>query len=150
MNKRELAEKYFKEGYNCAQSVALAFVEETGLEKDVLLKLASPFGGGMGRMREVCGAVSGMLIVFGCKFGYSDLKNDQVKMQTYAKVQALMGEFKAKNGSYVCRELLSLPGPEDPTPEKRTEGYYKKRPCASLVGDAAQILEDYFKNNADK
>lgn len=144
--KREIAENYFKEGYNCAQAVALSFKEEIGLSEDVIARAVSGFGGGMGRMREVCGAVSGMLFVLSNLKGYSDPKNNQQKIELYSEVQRLMGEFKEKNVSYVCRELLNLScAPQPPIPEKRTEEYYKKRPCVLLVGDAAEIMENYLE-----
>ena len=145
MNKRELGENYFKQGYNCAQAVALAFENELGLSKDFIAKSISGFGGGFGRMREVCGAVSGMVFVLGAIEGSFDPSDNDSKMLIYQKVQNLMNEFKEKNGTYICRELLALPEHNsEPTPEKRTETYYKKRPCASLVGDACEILENYL------
>lgn len=146
MTKRELGEKYFLEGYNCAQSVALAFSSEVGLDNDTLLKVISGFGGGFGRMREVCGAVSGMVFVISSVCGYVSPTDNDNKMALYKKVQDLMNKFKEQNGTYICRELLSLPdGPSTPTPEKRTETYYKKRPCKDLVGDACEILDNYLK-----
>lgn len=148
MTKRELGENYFKQGYNCAQAVALAFENEIKLSKDFIAKSVSGFGGGFGRMREVCGAVSGMVFVLGILEGSNDPLDNQKKMETYQKVQALMNSFKNQNGSYICRELLSLPETNsDPTPSPRTEAYYKKRPCALLVGDACEILENYLNNN---
>ena len=107
--------------------------------------LSSSFGGGMGRLREVCGAVSGMVAVLSAVEGYNDPTDNDAKMELYKKIQTLMGKFKEVNGSYICHELLSLPeGPSSPTPEKRTEAYYKKRPCAELVGSACEILDNYF------
>ena len=155
MTKRELAEKYFKEGYNCAQAVLLAFAEETGLTKEQSALIASSFGGGMGKMREVCGAVSGMLMAAGLIAGYSDPKDQYRKSEHYKLVQALATEFKKQNGSIICRELLSGTFSKAPSvsenelssttpPSVRTEEYYKKRPCAELVGDAAEILDKLF------
>ncbi|MBQ3235665.1 MAG: C_GCAxxG_C_C family protein [Clostridia bacterium] len=116
-----------------------------GLEKDLVAKMISGFGGGFGRMREVCGAVSGMVFVLSTLEGQFDPADSEGKIATYQKVQALMKEFKEQNGSYICRELLSLPeGNSEPVPEKRTETYYKKRPCANLVGNACEILEKYL------
>ena len=143
--KRELAEKYFTEGYNCAQSIALAFADEIALDKNVILKTISPFGGGMGRLREVCGAVSGMFYVLGALYGYDDPTDGVVKMTLYGEVQKLALEFKNRNGSYVCRDLLKIQGSSVPVPDARTAEYYKKRPCVKLVGDAAEILEAYLK-----
>lgn len=146
MSKREVAKEYFKQGYNCAQSVVLAFKDEIALDTETALRVASPFGGGMGRLREVCGAVSGMFIVIGMKYGYSDASEYDSKKTLYGYVQELGNRFKQINGSYVCRELIGLPaGADKPAPEKRTEEYYKKRPCAELVGDAAEILEKFIE-----
>ena len=145
MNRREKGESYFKQGFNCAQAVALAFSDKIGLDENSIAKLISPFGGGFGRMREVCGAVSGMLVVLGFVEGNGLDSNDDKKKALYQKVQTLMNQFKEKNGTYICRELLALPEHNsEPTPEKRTGNYYKKRPCALLVGDACEILEEYF------
>lgn len=145
MTKRELGENLFKQGYNCAQAVAIAFAEEVKLDKDFIAKSISGFGGGFGRMREVCGAVSGMVFILSALEGSVDPTDNNAKMEIYQKVQTLMKEFKEKNGTYICRELLALPEENsEPTPEKRTETYYKKRPCASLVGDACEILEKYL------
>lgn len=145
MTKREIGENYFKQGYNCAQAVALAFSEELEMNETTIAKTISGFGGGFGRMREVCGAVSGMVFVLGALEGSFDPNDNDSKMEIYQKVQALMNKFKEQNGTYICRELLALPeGNSEPTPEKRTEAYYKKRPCASLVGDACEILANYL------
>ncbi len=146
MSKSELAESYFKEGYNCAQAVALAFEEELNLDKKSIAMLSSGFGGGFGRLREVCGAVSGMVMVLGALEGSFIGCDSNSKAEIYKKVQYLIGQFKEKNGSYVCKELLGLNKIEgDYIPEKRTDEYYKKRPCNLLVKDAAEILENYLK-----
>lgn len=149
MDKRELAMNYFLEGYNCAQAVVLAFHEEAGLDREQALRLASSFGGGMGRLREVCGAVSGMFIIAGCLYGYSDPKAYEEKAELYARIQELAASFREQYGSIVCRELLS-PGTATttPVPERRTEEYYKKRPCPEQIGEAAAILEQYIKEHA--
>ncbi len=141
-SRREKAKAYFLEGYNCAQSVLLAFHEELDLDKETASRMASSFGGGMGRLREVCGAVSGMFLAAGLYCGYSDPKDTDGKKAQYQLVQALAKDFRDKNGSIVCRELLGLDHKTDaPTPSARTAEYYKKRPCAELVADAAEILE---------
>ena len=148
MNKKEIAKNYFMQGYNCAQSVFLAFAEEEGLNKDVALKIASSFGGGLGAQREVCGAVSGMCMALGLKRGYNTAKDYASKQKHYLAVQEICAEFKKQNGSIVCRELLGLDKNNLPLkPEQRSENYYKKRPCAELVAMAAEILENYLKNN---
>ncbi len=147
MTKREIAESYFKEGYNCAQAVVLAFCDEIKMDKKTASMLASGFGGGLGRLREVCGAVSGMVFVLSALEGSFDPKDSESKMQIYKKVQELVGKFKEKNGSYICRELLGLTSENiSCIPDKRTTEYYKKRPCALLVGDASEILEEYLNN----
>ena len=149
MTKRELASVHFKQGYNCAQSVVLAFKDELGLDERTLLAMASPFGGGMGRLREVCGAVSGAFIVLGLKFGYVSAEDYEGKKRLYGYVQEVGNRFKTLNGSYICSELVGLPaGADKPAPEKRTDEYYKKRPCADLVGDAAEILERFIEEVA--
>ena len=139
--KSALAKRYFEEGYNCAQAVLLAFCEETGLSQDQAARLASTFGGGMGRMREVCGAVSAMFMVEGLVEGYSDPKAKEEKSEVYARVRALADRFREKNHSIICRELLIdaevMPGGE---PEARTKEYYERRPCGCYVEDAALIL----------
>ncbi len=143
---KETARAYFLEGYNCAQSVILAFHKELGIEKETAARLASSFGGGMGRLREVCGAVSGMLMAAGLLYGYSDPKDTVGKKEQYERVQKLAHTFGAHNGSIICRELLGLEQHSDaPTPSARTREYYQKRPCADLVADAADILAQMVK-----
>ena len=144
MTRREIGENYFKQGYNCAQSVVLAFKDLIGIEEEKAVKLISGFGGGFGRMREVCGAVSGMVYVISAVEGYTSPTADTEKMELYKTVQTLMKEFKAQNGSYICAELMDGVKQDSPTPEKRTQEYYEKRPCALLVGDACEILEKYL------
>ena len=143
--RREKAMALFDEGYNCAQSVFLAFADLHGIDEKTAAALCSPFGGGMGRLREVCGAVSGMFMTLGVLYGYDDPKETDKKAWLYAQVQKLAESFEEKNHSIVCRELLGLTvHRETPTPEERTTEYYQKRPCRELVGDAAEILEQYI------
>ena len=137
------AAELFFNGYNCAQAVMVAFCDVTGLERDAAARMSSAFGGGMGRMREVCGAVSGMLMVAGILYGYDTPGDDAVKKAHYQLVQELAGKFREKMGSIVCREILKNP-PSDPTPTPRTPEFYKVRPCARMVALAAQILDDYM------
>ena len=133
------AAELFTQGYNCAQSVAAAFCDVTGLDEKTAARMASPFGGGMGRMREVCGAVSGMLMVLGALYGYDDPgEKDRAKKAHYAMVQELAGKFRERNGSIICREILKNP-PSDPSPTPRTAEFYKTRPCARMVMTAARI-----------
>ena len=130
MTYKEKAEALFKQGYNCSQAVLLTFSDQLGLDKETALKLSSSFGGGMGRLREVCGAVSSMFMVAGLKNGYTDPCDQTAKKEHYALIQRLAEEFKKENGSIVCRELLGLAnGPDSPNASPRTEEYYKKRPC---------------------
>lgn len=146
MDHSTYAAELFLKGYNCAQAVMVAFSDVTGLEEKFSAKLISSFGGGMGRLREVCGAVSGMLAVAGFLYGYDDPNDDELKKAHYALVQELAGKFREQAGSIVCREILKNP-PSDPAPTPRTEEFYKVRPCARLVVLAAQILDDYIKDH---
>jgi len=148
MNHKEYAMQLFKDGYNCSQAVTAAFSDVTGVSFEDSVKIASSFGGGMGRMREVCGAVSGMFLVLGMIEGYSDPKDNVAKKAHYEKVQKLAEEFKQEHGTIICRELLGLniKGADDPTPAERTDTYYKKRPCVEMVGTAAEILDRYLEN----
>ncbi|MBP3921852.1 MAG: C_GCAxxG_C_C family protein [Ruminiclostridium sp.] len=142
------AKELFKKGYNCAQSVLIAFSDMTGFDEKTSAMIASGFGGGMGRMREVCGAVSGMFIAYNMMNGYSDPTDNDGKMRNYADIQKLAANFKAENGSIICKELLGLSAPEGThIPEKRTDEYYKKRPCGDIVKIATEILEEHLSNN---
>lgn len=140
------AEKNFKDGYNCAQSIVLAFSDLIDIDQQALLRIASPFGGGMGRLREVCGTVSGMNIVLGYLQGYSLPGSHAEKTELYSQVRALAAQFAEINGSYVCRDLLAgVPHTEGGIPEQRTEAYYQRRPCGQLVACAATILENHLR-----
>ena len=114
------------------------------MDRDAAARLSSSFGGGMGRLREVCGAVSGILMAAGVLYGYTSPCDDEAKAAHYALVQKLAEEFRRENGSIICRELLGRDGAEVPVPEKRTAAYYAQRPCARFVGSAAAILERYM------
>lgn len=147
--KGEEARRLFCEGYNCSQAVLGAFADELGIDFETAMRLSSSFGGGMGRLREVCGAVSGMFMVAGVKYGYSSPDAASEKSDHYKRIQQLAENFKGKNGSIVCRELLNLRTHKDePKPEPRTKEYYKSRPCAELVAEAADIIDEYIKNNS--
>jgi C_GCAxxG_C_C family probable redox protein len=143
------AKRLFKEeGYNCCQAVVLAYNDIFGVDDDTAAALSSGFGGGMGRMREVCGAVSGMFIVADLLCGYTSPTDDENKKKTYAMIQKLAEDFREQNGSIICRELLGLDKPEGThIPEKRTDQYYKKRPCSEICRIAADIAEKYFVEN---
>ena len=144
--KGKLAEQLFREeGYNCAQAVAIAFCDKTGFSKEATAAATAGFGGGFGRRREVCGACSGMTFVLGCLFGGYDPKSNEAKMKMYHAVQTVLAAFEAKNGSIICRELLEgVSVTKGLVPEERNTPQYQKRPCFSLVADAADILEDYL------
>lgn len=147
MSKGDIAKQNFMNGYNCSQAVLLAFCEDFGLEKETALKISEPFGGGMGRMREVCGTVTGMFMVIGLAMGNDNSKDNTTKKNVYKSVQELAEKFKEDNGSIICRELLGFQknNKESYVPSERTTEYYKKRPCPELCKYAADILEDYLK-----
>ena len=145
MTHGEYAEKLFRDGYNCSQAVLLAFSDVTGLDDETAAKLALSFGGGFGRMREICGAVSGAGMVLGLVCGFSEPNNHEQKSKQYKRVQEFSRQFREKNGSIICRELLSgVETEKSGVPEKRTEQYYHKRPCALLCKCAADILDEMF------
>lgn len=140
----------FYEGYNCSQSVFLAFADKYDMDRETAAKVSSSFGGGMGRLREVCGTVSGMFMVLGMLYGYDKPGDYEGKAKLYERIQELAHRFEEANGSIICRELLGLSTKrEEPVPEKRTPEYYKKRPCPQLAGMAAAILEEYLKEQEE-
>lgn len=143
MNRGEHAAELFLQGYNCAQAVMIAFSDLIGMDEKTAARAVSAFGGGMGRLREVCGAVSGMFAVVSILYGYDDAKNNQAKKDLYQLVQNLGNQFRDRCGSIICRELLKNP-PSDPVPSPRTEEYYATRPCVRMVYTAANILEAYI------
>lgn len=145
MTRAERAAELFAGGYNCAQAVAIAFCDVTGFSQEQTAKMLAAFGGGFGRLREVCGAVSGMTFVYGCLYGY-EAPNHEAQMQVYETEQAFAAQFREKAGNIVCREILKNP-PSDPVPSARTEEYYATRPCVRMVYTAAHILEDYIINH---
>ena len=148
--KSEKAKELFKSGYNCSQAVLGVFCEELGLDFDTAMKIASSFGGGMGRMREVCGTVSGMFMAAGLAYSSSEGSAENKKNQ-YQVVQELAKRFKDKNGSIICRELLAgVENSTNPVPSERNKEYYKKRPCIELVGDSVEILEEFLKETPAK
>lgn len=140
------AEQRFRNGCNCAQAVLLAFSDRTGLDEAAAMRIASGFGGGMGRMREVCGAVSGMFMAAGMVLGEDGVPGREEKRALYATIQELAARFRAENGSIICRELLTgVPTAPGGEPEARTEQYYRKRPCPELCRCAAEILDHYLR-----
>lgn len=149
MSRADDAKKYFEEGYACAQAVVKAFADLTGPEGEALERIMLPFGGGIGRQRLTCGAVSGMVAVVGALYAESGVDRDN-KKQVYAIVRQLCDSFKARRGSLICGELLvaaGLDGSAGGTPEARDTGYYSRRPCGDIVYLAAEILEQYINEN---
>ena len=142
MDRGMKAAQLFLDGYNCAQAVAVTFCDVMNLDEKTAARMVSAFGGGMGRLREVCGAVSGMFFVLSYLYGYDD-PNDVTKKELYCAVQELADKFRQANGSIVCREILKNP-PTDPTPSPRTEEDYKLRPCARMVLTAATLMEEFI------
>ncbi len=148
MDHADKACQLFADGRNCAQSVFTAFCDVTGLDEDFALRLSSSFGGGMGRMREVCGTCSAMFMIAGILYGYTSNNDDTAKGEHYRRIQYLAGEFRKKHDTIICRELLKgLSVTSTPEPEKRTAKYYKVRPCIRFVCTAAEILDKYIAEN---
>ncbi|MBQ7878310.1 MAG: C_GCAxxG_C_C family protein [Bacteroidaceae bacterium] len=145
----ELAVSLFKEGYNCSQSVVAAFADMYGFTREQALKMAASFGGGIGRMRQTCGAACGLFMIAGLETGCTEGRNSEGKEANYKLVQKLAAEFEKRNGSLICGELLGLVknSPTPPTPEARTAEYYKKRPCVKMVEEAAIIWVEYMQKN---
>lgn len=136
----EKAVALFKQGFNCSQSVVAACSDLYGMDEEMALRVASSFGGGIGRMRQTCGAACGMFVLAGLENGSAVPGDAEGKRNNYALVQALASAFKSENGSLICSELLGIaPRAEDPTPAARTEVYYKKRPCVEMVASAVRI-----------
>lgn len=142
------AVELFKEGFNCSQSVVAAFADRYGFTREQALRMSASFGGGIGRMRETCGAACGMFLLAGLETGSTDGKDREGKAANYALVQQLAEEFKKRNGALRCADLLGLSrkAPVVSTPEVRTEQYYVKRPCAKIVEEAARIWTEYLES----
>ena len=144
----ERAKELFRQGFNCSQAVFAACADLYGIEDEAFaLRLSASFGGGIGRMRQTCGAACGMFLLAGLKNGSNIPGDAEGKKNNYALVQELAEQFKKTNGSLICSELLGIaPKPQDPAPEARTEAYYQKRPCIERVASAVKI----FLENEDK
>lgn len=138
---------FFKQGYNCSQSVVAAYADLYGFTHEQALRMAASFGGGIGRMRETCGAACGMFLLAGLDCSAVDGSDRTGKAANYALVQRLAGLFKERCGSLRCSDLLGLSGGENiqSMPEKRTDLYYAKRPCLYMVETAADIFGDYLE-----
>ena len=148
----ENAIELFKEGYNCSQAVVTAFADLYGFTNEQALKMSASFGGGIGRMRQTCGAACGLFMLAGLETGCTDGKNREGKEENYKVVQTLAEEFRKRNGSLICAELLGLSktAPTPATPEARTSEYYKKRPCVKMVEEAARIWCEYLSTSKEK
>lgn len=145
MTHAEKARELFLEGYSCSQAVFIAYCDLTGIDEKTAALIASSFGGGMGRMREVCGAVSGMFMTAGILYGYDDPSATSEKTAHYARIQELARRFKERNTSIICRDILGkIAADKSFIPQERNEKYYSTRPCAKMVYDAAEILEQYI------
>ena len=144
-----LAVSLFKEGFNCSQSVVAAYADLYGFTREQALKMSASFGGGIGRMRQTCGAACGLFMLAGLENGCIEGRNKDGKEANYILVQELAEEFKKRNGSIICSQLLGLDkNAETPTtPEARTAEYYKKRPCVKIVEEAARIWGEYLEMN---
>ena len=146
MTHSEKARDLFCEGYNCAQAVFTAYCDVTKMDEATALSISSSFGGGMGRLREVCGAVSGVFMAAGILLGYTDPKDDIAKKEHYALIQDIARRFKEKNSSIICRELVEGIAKDTlPTPTPRNEEFYKTRPCLRFVMDACDILDEILE-----
>ncbi|MBR4711679.1 MAG: C_GCAxxG_C_C family protein [Clostridia bacterium] len=146
MRHDEEARRLFLAGYNCAQAVFCAFCDRTGLDTDTAARLSSSFGGGIGRLREVCGTCSGALMALGMIRGYADPADPEAKKRHYALVREYARRFGEANGSIICRELLrDVPVTAGGDPEPRTPEFYARRPCLRLAGEAARILDDILE-----
>lgn len=146
MNHVEKARELFVRGYNCAQAVFIAFCDLTGYDEDNAARISSSFGGGMGRLREVCGAVSGAFMVAGCLYGYADETDKDAKTAHYALIQDIARRFRDRNGTIICRELIGAEANDkSAVPTDRTADFYKRRPCVELVEVAAEIMDEIIK-----
>lgn len=143
MSRGDKAYELFTGGYNCAQAVVGAFADVIGMDFDAAIKLSSGFGGGIGRMREVCGTFSGIVIVMNALYGCSDPRDSKGRAELYSRIQELAAAFRRDNGSIICRELLGLSKPENPP----AQAQHKKRPCSELCRYAADLLENYLAEN---
>jgi C_GCAxxG_C_C family probable redox protein len=144
-NHAERAARLFREGCNCAQSVFLAFSDLTGMDRDTAIKVSASFGGGMGRLREVCGGVSGAIMALGMICAPLDPSDQALKAEHYRRVQAVAEKFRQKHKTIICRDLLGDLAGAGHVPEVRTEEYYKKRPCEKFVYDGAAALEEVLR-----
>ena len=149
MSRADKAEELFRQGCNCSQSVFVAFCDVLGMDEKAALRLSSTFGGGMGKLREVCGAVTGAFMVLGVLYGYDDVTSQEEKVRTYKMIQDFASDYKEEKGTIICRELLGLKEGEDlPEPAIRTEEYYQTRPCIGACRYAAELVERVIKEKS--
>lgn len=148
-DRTEFSSKLFKSGYNCSQSVVAAFADLYGFTEEQAFRMSASFGGGIGRMRETCGAACGLFLLAGLETGATEGSDKEGKAANYALVQELAAEFRKRNGALSCSELLGLKSktPISSVPEERTAHYYAKRPCSQIVEEAAQIWAEYLENH---
>mgnify|MGYP004548822681 FL=1 len=150
MDHKTAAEKYFLAGFNCAQAVFAAYCDVTGLPEETALRLSSSFGGGMGKLREVCGACTGAFAVLGILYGYSAPDAD-AKAAHYALIRSFAAEFVAIHGTYICRELIAgISGTDSPAPAERNAEYYRVRPCLRYIHSACEILDGIISGKSKK
>lgn len=146
MSHSQRAKELFLQGYNCAQAVFIAFSDLTGYDVDDAARISSSFGGGMGRLREVCGAVSGAFMVAGCLYGYANETDKDAKTAHYALIQNIAARFIEKNGTIICRDLIGAEANDkSAVPTDRTPDFYKRRPCVELVEIAAEIMDEIIE-----
>ncbi len=145
ISRADETERLFRDGYCCSSAVFAAFADTVGMTTEQAAKLACPFGAGFGKLREVCGAVSGMTLLAGYLLECPDPSDQACKKELYTKMQAMCHAFVETEGSLICRELLGLEkGEELDEPAVRTEEYYRSRPCVRACRRAAQIVEEFI------
>ena len=150
MDHKAVAEVLFASGLNCAQAVFVAFCDETGVDRETAIKISASFGGGMGKLREVCGAVTGAFAVAGALWGPTDPTDNNAKSEHYALIRRIAEEFNQKHGTYICNYLLKgIASAQSKDPQPRTEEYYKIRPCARFVATAAEILDKIIEEKRE-
>lgn len=148
MNHSDKAIELFYKGYNCAQSFLGAYDDILPFDRDSLLRISSSFGGGVSRLREVCGAFSGICLALGILYSSECSNEAELKTAHYRRVQELAKQFKTENGSYLCYELLGIPHePQDPSAQQRTDNYYQSRPCAEIISKAAYLFDRYLETH---
>ena len=148
MDRGTVAKELFENGYNCSQAIVLAFKDLLDIKEEDLKAISSSFGGGISRLREVCGCISGMAIVFGYLYGNYDVNNTDAKANHYKLIQKLSLEFKEKFNTYNCAELLNIKKEVSvPVPEKRSKEYYEARPCGKYIYYMAKLMQEYIEND---